>query len=132
MKGFLTLIFITLFTETTWCQSDSTDIGAPKFLHISTIGTIDSVGFLDDTFTILSLVSPEMFDNWNSTDLKSKYSKKSVLLVVARQDSDIKTKFVITFYKNLLSSNSKQRVYKRTVKEIGSNEEIKHILILNK
>jgi len=130
MKGIFTFLFISVCSGTSWCQSDSTEIGAPKLIHISTSGTIDSV-FLDDTFTVLSLVSPEMFDKWNSADLKSKYGKKSVLIIVARQDSDTKTKFVTCFYQNWLSSGSKQRAYERAIEEIGPNAEIKHVLILN-
>ena len=129
MKGIFTILIISLCSGTSWCQSDSTEIGAPKIFHISTVGTIDSV-FLDDTFTVLSLVSPEMFDKWNSADLERKYDKKSVLIVVASQDSDTKTKFVTSFYRNLASTGSKRKAYKQATKEIGPNGEIKHILIL--
>ncbi len=130
MKRTFTFLFISVCSGTSWCQSDSTEYGAPKIFHISTIGTIDSI-FLDGTFTVLSLVSPDMFDKWNSNDLKRKYGKKSVLIIVARQDSDTKTKFVTCFYQNLLSLGSKQKAYERAIKEVGPNAEIKHILILN-
>lgn len=80
--------------------------------------------------SVVPVPPEEMFDNWNLADLKRKYNQKCVLLVVARKDSDTKTKFVTSFYRNLVTTGSKRKAYKQATREIGSNTEIKHILIL--
>jgi hypothetical protein len=136
MKSILIFLFISFCSGTSWCQSDSTKLGIPKMIHINTTGILQSYesinsGFLDNTFIVLSLVSPDMFDKWNYDSLKSNYSKKSVLIIVARQDSATKTKFVMSFYKNWVASGSKQKAYNQAIEEMGPNAEIKHALILN-
>jgi hypothetical protein len=129
MKALFTILLLCT-CGVSWCQSDSTGLEAPQMVHISAFGTIDSV-FLNNNFTILSLVSPATFEKWNPDELRSKYGKRSVLIVVARHDSAAKTKFVTCFFQNLVSSGSKQRAYERAIEEVGPNAEIKHILILN-
>jgi hypothetical protein len=129
MKATFIFLVISICSTVCRCQTDSTEIGEPKLFHLSTIGTIDSVG-LGYNFTVLSLVSAEMYDKWNSAELKKKYDKKSVLIVVARQDSKVKTKFIVSFYQNWISTGSKRRAYKRAIQQIDNDEEIKHILIL--
>ncbi len=130
MKVTFTILYICCNVGISWCQSDSTELGIPKLFHLSTNGNVDSV-FLHNTFTVLSLVSPDMFDKWNADSLKLKYAKKSVLIIVARQDNNTKKKFVTKFYQAWIATGSKQKAYEQATQEIGTNSEIKHILMLN-
>ncbi len=132
VKGLFTVFGFCFLFYPSWSQSDSTQIGKPTIVHISTqaLGTIDSI-LLDVDFTVLSLVSTDLFDNWNEPELRVKFGKKAVLIVVARQDNEQKTKFVTSFYRNLLSTGSKQAAYDLAIKEIDGTVVIKYLLILN-
>ena len=129
MKKVHAFLLILVYPTIAWCQSDSTMVAAPGIFHLSAVGTIDSA-FLGGKFTVRSMVSPESFDQWNTAELKRMYEKGSVLIVVARQDNDKKTKFVLSFYRHWLNTGSKQRAYELAIEEAGSPE-IKHLLILN-
>ena len=132
MKGIFILLGIYFSFTTCWSQSDSTQPGKPNVIHLNALafGTIDSLTFNDNPFTILSLVSVELFDDWDPDKFESKFGKNGALIVVAREDNEQKTKFVTCFSKHWLATGSKKRGYELAIEEVGTSAEIKHVLIL--
>jgi hypothetical protein len=128
------IVFVICFCfNTSWSQSDdSIKTDNPKILQIGADGlsTIDSLSLTAD-FTVFSLVSIELYNNWDEAELKRNFGRKSGLIVVSRTDSDNKTRFVTSFYRNWLNTGSKKKGYELTIKEMGSDTDIKHLLILN-